>query len=151
MKPSRPVKSFSRLHFLSPTSAWHLQSAKDTTLHLNQQIQPFLKWLWGRKKSPANRINTLTSVNLSDTNLQTCQELLSAPFLSTMSTWHLQLARASTLHLDQLVQLLLKWLRGRTKAPVNRINALTSVNLVDTTLQEYQELLNSPFLSPMSA
>ena len=66
---SKPDKSFSRPDFLSPTRAWHLQSEKNTTLNLNQQIQPLLKWLWGRIKSPANSINTLTSVNLTDTNL----------------------------------------------------------------------------------
>ena len=35
----------------------------------------------------------------------------------------------------------LKWLQGQTKAPTNMINALTSVDFVDATLQTLQELL----------
>ena len=34
----------------------------------------------------------------------------------------------------------LKWLQGQTKAPTNMINALTSVDFVDATLQTLQEL-----------
>ena len=52
-----------------------------------------------------------------------------------MSAWHLQSAKDSMLHLDQQVQTFLKCIRGKTKDPTNKINALTSVNLVDATPQ----------------
>ena len=37
---------------------------------------------------------------------------------------------------------------GWTKAPVNRINATTTVNISDETLQARQELLKAPFPVP---
>ena len=52
-------------------------------------------------------------------------------------------ARDSTLHLDQQVQLLLKWITRPIKAPSHRINPLTSVYLADTTLQACQQLLKT--------
>ena len=66
--------------------------------------------------------------------LQAYQELLKTPLVPPQNTWHLQLARAYTLHLDQQVQTFHKWIRGRTKAPGNRIKLLTNVELMDNTL-----------------
>ena len=59
-------------------------------LHLDQQVQPLLKWIQGRTKSPANTINALTRVELADTILQDCQDLLRTPLLSPKSPWKLQ-------------------------------------------------------------
>ena len=67
-----------RSPFMSPTRAWHLQSTRASTLHLDQQVHQFLKGIWRRTKSPTKRINTLTRVNLADATLQACQELLKA-------------------------------------------------------------------------
>ena len=47
------------------------------------------------------------------------------------------------LHLDQKVQLFLKWIRGRTRNPTNNINAFTSVDLEDATLKFHQEILKA--------
>ena len=124
--------------------------ARASKLNLYQQVEPFLKWLQGWTKDPANSINALTSVNILDTTLQTCQYPPKAPFLPCMSAWNLQLARASTLHLDQQVQPVLKWLQGQTQDPTNRINTLTRADLVDATTQAYQELPKAPFLYPTS-
>ena len=55
--------------FLSPMSTWHLLSARASMIHLYQQVQPFLKWIQGRTKSPTNRVNALTSVDLKDATL----------------------------------------------------------------------------------
>ena len=43
-----------------------MQSKRASTLHLDQQVQPFLKWLQGHTKDPGNRINALTSNDLTD-------------------------------------------------------------------------------------
>ena len=86
---------------ISSTRAWHLQSARASTLYLDQQIQPFRKFLWRETQASANRFNKLRNVYLVDTTPKACQELLKAHLLSPESSWHLQLARASTLHLDQ--------------------------------------------------
>ena len=99
--------------------------------HLDQQVQPFLKWIQGNTKSPANRINKISRVDLVDATLKPFQEILNTPFLYYRSAWHLQLARASMLHLDQQVQLSIKWIWGRKKSPANRINLPTSVKLTD--------------------
>ena len=120
-------------------------------MHLDQQVNPFIKWLRGWIKPHGNIINTLTRVELMDATLQDCQELLKDPFLSLMSNWHLQLARAYMMHPDKHIKPFLKWLWKRTKYPANRINLLTSVHLSDTTLQICQELLKSSFLFPTSA
>ena len=39
------------------TAMEHLQPARNSTILLDQQVQLFLKWLLGRTKAPANRIN----------------------------------------------------------------------------------------------
>ena len=70
---------------LPPSNAWHLQSERASMRKLGQQVQTFLKRLWGMTKYHANRINALKIVYLSDTTLQTCQELLKSPFLSPTS------------------------------------------------------------------
>ena len=57
------------------------------------------------------------------------------------------LALAVGINQDQQVQLLLKWLLGRTIAPAKTINTLTSIDLVDTPIQPFQDLLKAPFLS----
>ena len=33
--------------FMFSTSAWHMQLARSSTLHLDHQVQTFLKWIWG--------------------------------------------------------------------------------------------------------
>ena len=74
---------------LSLMSNWHLQLARLSTLQPEKQVEPFLKWLCGRSEAPAKRINLPTSVDLSDTTLLVCQELLKAPFLLPTSAWFL--------------------------------------------------------------
>ena len=74
-------QDFPKVPFLFPTSAWHLQSARASKMHLEQQVQLFPKWLWGRTKAPANSINELTRVDLADTPLMAGQDLLKSPFL----------------------------------------------------------------------
>ena len=86
-------------------------------LHLYQQVQPFLKCLQVQTQDPANRINTLTRVDLTDSTTQACQEFLKAPLLSPTSDWLLQLARASRLHLDQQVQAIIKWHQDEPNHP----------------------------------
>ena len=54
------------------------------------------------------------------------------------------LTRDTTLNLKQQVHIFLEWLRDQTKDPTNMINALTSVDLIDATLQDLQELLKGP-------
>ena len=52
-------------------------------------------------KSPVNRINTLIIRDLSDATLRASQELQKNFSLSPASAWHMQLAKASKIHLDQ--------------------------------------------------
>ena len=87
--------------FMTLTSSWHLQLASYSRLHLDQQIQLFLKLLWRRTNASPNRVNLLTRVDLVDATLQDRQELLKAPLLSSIRGWHMQLTRYFTLHLDQ--------------------------------------------------
>ena len=49
------------------------------------------------------------------------------------------------------VQLFLKWLCWQTKAPTNKINVLTRIELVNATLKYCQEPPKSAFMSRMSA
>ena len=51
-------------------------SARASTLHLKQQVQMFLEWLWGQTKYPVNMINALRSFDLVDATLQALQDLL---------------------------------------------------------------------------
>ena len=88
--------------FIPPTIDWHLQSEKAFIMHLDKQVQPFLKWIWGRTKAPTNRMNRLISINLLDPTIQTYQELLKAQLIFSTRALHLQLVRDTTLHLDQL-------------------------------------------------
>ena len=137
--------------FLSRMSAWLLHLARASTLYLDQQIQPFLKWLKGQTKVFTNGIDTLTGSDLWDATLQYYQELLKARILSPTSVWHLQLTKTSMLHLNEQIQPFIQYLQWRTKAPTNRIKALIRVYIVVITLQAFQEILNAPFLYPMSA
>ena len=68
---------------------------------MDLQVQSTLKWLWGRTKAPVNMINTLTTVNLTGTTVQYCQDLPKAPLLSPTSACNLKLARDSMMHLEQ--------------------------------------------------
>ena len=79
-------------------------------LHLNQNVQLFLKYLRGRTKASTNKINALKCINLSDATLQACQEIINPPLLTFTSVWSLQLARASILYLDQQAQPSPKWI-----------------------------------------
>ena len=126
------------------TSVWHLQLATTTMLHLDEQIQPFLKWIWGLTKAPTKRFNGLTIINLEETTLQNCQELLKAPFLSPKRAWHLYLERVTTLHLDQQVHPFLKWIWRRTKAPTNRIIKLKRYDFMTPNLKTFQEFHKKP-------
>ena len=81
----------------------------------------------GRISAPYASIETINIINI----------LIRPPFLYSISARQLLLERATTLYLDQQVQPLLKWLRGRTRSPANTINALTSVELAGTTLHEF--------------
>ena len=129
--------------------------AKASILHLNQQVQPLLKWIHWRTKDPANRIKALIRVNIADITLQVFQYILNYPFLPPTSAWNLKFGRTFMLHLDQQVQSFLKLIRRRTKAPPKNIYALTSVDLTDATLHETlqycKESPKAPFLSRMSA
>ena len=70
-------------------SVWNLQLARASMLHLDQQVQLFLKRVLWRTKSPANRINVLTRVDIADSNLQVCQELLKDLLLYFTIAWYL--------------------------------------------------------------
>ena len=137
--------------FRVPYECLKASKARVSKLHLYQEVHPFLKWILGRTKAPYHRINPLTSVNLADTTLQACQEVLKDSLLPPKKLLHQQLVTASMMHLEQQVHPFLKWIRGRNKAPTNIINELTSVNIVEANLQACQELLKAPFLLPIIA
>ena len=119
-------------------------------LHRDQNIDPFCKGHLGRTKYHANKINTLTRIKVTDATHQACQDLLKAPFLSPTSSWHLQLARVSTVHMDQNIQPFLKGHWRQTRAHGNIIKSLTRVNVTHATLQSYQDLINTPLMYPTS-
>ena len=50
--------------------------ARDSNLHLKQQVHAFIQYIRGQTKTPANMINELTSFDLTDATLQILQEIL---------------------------------------------------------------------------
>ena len=71
----------------------------------------------GADQAPTNRIITLKRYNFMAPILKTFQYFFKAPVLPPMSACHLQLEKASTIHLDQKVKLFRKGHRVGLKPP----------------------------------
>ena len=76
-------------------------------------------------------------------------------FLAPATTWHMMHEKADAMGMNQRVALFLDWLRAATIEPLQGINALTSVDLADSTLTQHQVIRTSrvpppPLRSPQA-
>ena len=74
--------------------------------------------------------------------------MMVSPFLSPSTAWHMMHAKADAMGTTQCVTPLMEWLRAVTVEPHQVITALTSLELVDTTLAQRQGIQTSLVPSP---
>ena len=83
---------------------------------------------------------TVASVNITIDPLTLVHPLLRSPFLTPVKAWNLIPVRAASLVLERRVTSLLHCIRDQTSSHAKAVDALSSVDLTNLTLQVRQEL-----------
>ena len=66
--------------------------------------------------------------------------LMNTPFLSLANVWYILDAKVQEMVISQQLVLFIEWLQACTFTPQRSIDALISVDLVDLTLEQRQEI-----------
>ena len=83
----------------------------------------------------------MTLVSLDPLSL--VHPLMVSPFLAPATAWNMMHEKANTMGMTQRVAPFLNWLRAATIEPLQGTDSLTSVDLADANLEQWQGIRKS--------